>query len=87
MTANITYTCELCKRDFDKDDMKIQGVMLYGYHTVANHIERESPSKADRHICWDCARNLAIAFFHLGPQIGDGAFKRGDAVCPRRYGE
>lgn len=84
MSSKTIYTCEVCKREFgSKERMKINGVMLYGYHTCANRIECESPSRADRHVCYDCARNIAIAFFCPQPD----KFKRGDAVCPRRYGE
>lgn len=83
MSSTTIHTCEVCRRDFLAGDCKIQGIMLYGYHTLSNRIERELPSKADRHICWDCARNIAIAFFSPFPD----KFKHGDAVCPRRYGQ
>lgn len=83
MSAKTVYTCEVCSRKFDSQDMKVQGIVLYGYHTVANRMERVEPSRADHHVCWDCARNLAIAFFAFDPDD----FKKGDAVCPRRYGE
>jgi hypothetical protein len=83
MTTHIKHNCELCLREYKAGDCSLQGVRLFGYHTSANRIERTAPSEASKHICWDCARNLAIAFFCPFPED----YRMGDAVMPRRYGQ